>query len=70
MIQTGIPGPVELVGRTGDETIIKDLSSHNWSYKVGLHGLENELFSSDSTHASDWQVEQLPIHRNLTWYKV
>ncbi|GMY36491.1 beta-galactosidase 15-like [Fagus crenata] len=67
--QTGIPGPVELVGRTGDETIIKDLSSHNWSYKVGLHGLENELFSSDSTHASDWQVEQLPIHRNLTWYK-
>ncbi|KAI8017314.1 Beta-galactosidase 7 [Camellia lanceoleosa] len=33
-INTGIPGPVQLIGRNGDETIIKDLSLHKWNYRT------------------------------------
>ncbi|KAJ9183712.1 hypothetical protein P3X46_007527 [Hevea brasiliensis] len=69
LIKTGIPGPVELVGRKGDESIIKDLSAHKWSYKVGLHGLENKLYSLDSPQASKWQEHDLPTDRMMTWYK-
>ncbi|KAJ9183728.1 hypothetical protein P3X46_007540 [Hevea brasiliensis] len=69
LIQAGIPGPVELVGRKGDESIIKDLSAHKWSYKVGLHGLENKLYSLDSPQASKWQEHDLPTNRMMTWYK-
>ncbi|XP_022931970.1 beta-galactosidase 15-like [Cucurbita moschata] len=69
MIQSGIPGPVELIGRNGDETLIKDLSSHKWSYEIGLHGFENRLFSSDSRFAAKWQSENLPVNKMMTWYK-
>ncbi|KAJ7946663.1 Beta-galactosidase [Quillaja saponaria] len=69
MIRSGILGPVELIGSKGDETVIKDLSSHKWSYKIGLHGFENELFSSDSKFDSKWESQQLPINRMMTWYK-
>ncbi|KAJ7969973.1 Beta-galactosidase [Quillaja saponaria] len=67
--RSGILDPVELIGIKGDETVIKDLSSHKWSYKVGLHGFENKLFSLDSTLASKWESEQLPTNRMMTWYK-
>ncbi|KAJ4846091.1 Beta-galactosidase 15 [Turnera subulata] len=66
MVQSGISGPVELVGRNGDETIIKDLSSHKWSYKVGLDGLPNDMYSSENLN---WQGNDLPINRMMTWYK-
>ncbi|EEF46239.1 beta-galactosidase 15 [Ricinus communis] len=69
LIQAGILGPVELVGRKGDETIIKDLSNNRWSYKVGLLGLEDKLYLSDSKHASKWQEQELPTNKMLTWYK-
>ncbi|KAK7304013.1 hypothetical protein RJT34_14999 [Clitoria ternatea] len=67
----GLVGPIEVIGRKGDETIIKDLSKHKWSYKVGLHGWDNKFFSPDSFYASPskWESEQLPINRMLTWYK-
>lgn len=67
MIKTGIPGPVEIVGRKGDETISKDLSQHKWTYKVGLKGVdENKVYSQ----ASHWQSQDLPTNRMMTWYKV
>ncbi|KAG5546987.1 hypothetical protein RHGRI_012874 [Rhododendron griersonianum] len=69
MIESGLPGPVELIGRKGDESVIKDLSSHKWTYEVGLHGLENKVYSLDSRYASKWQAERLPINRMMTWYK-
>ncbi|CAA2955433.1 beta-galactosidase 15-like [Olea europaea subsp. europaea] len=69
IVQAGISGPVEIIGRKGDETIIKDLSLHKWSYKAGLHGLDNKIYSSDSKFASQWNTENLPINRMLTWYK-
>jgi len=61
-----------LIGTKGDETIIKDLSAHNWSYKVGLDGWDNKFFSQDSFFASSskWESDQLPIKKMLTWYKV
>ncbi|KAL2327302.1 hypothetical protein Fmac_020729 [Flemingia macrophylla] len=67
----GLVGPIEVIGRKGDETIVKDISSHKWTYKVGLHGWENEFFSEDSSYASasNWESDQLPINRKLTWYK-
>lgn len=70
MIESGLPGPVELIGRKGDESVIKDLSSHKWTYEVGLHGLDNKVYSLDSRYASKWQAKNLPINRMMTWYKV
>uniref|UniRef100_A0A2C9W6M4 Beta-galactosidase n=1 Tax=Manihot esculenta TaxID=3983 RepID=A0A2C9W6M4_MANES len=69
LIQAGITGPVELVGRKGDENIIKDLSAHKWSYKVGLHGLENRLYTLNSPQASKWLDHDLPTNKMMTWYK-
>ncbi|KAJ4825001.1 Beta-galactosidase 15 [Turnera subulata] len=66
MIQSGISGPVELVARNGDETIAKDLSSHKWTYKVGLSGLANKVYNSESL---SWQEDDLPTNRMMTWYK-
>ncbi|KAL0724683.1 hypothetical protein Bca4012_039282 [Brassica carinata] len=44
----GITGPVSINGINGDETIVKDLSAHKWSYKTGLNGFENQLFRTES----------------------
>ncbi|KAF6159859.1 hypothetical protein GIB67_032943 [Kingdonia uniflora] len=60
---------VEIVGTKGDEILIKDISSHNWTYKVGLNGEEKQLYSIDSSHASGWHASYLPIQRMMTWYK-
>ncbi|KAL0558579.1 hypothetical protein IC582_003156 [Cucumis melo] len=69
LIQSGIVGPVQLVGRHGDETVIKDLSNHKWTYEVGLHGFDNHLFSLESRFATKWQSGNLPVNRMMTWYK-
>ncbi|XP_011000544.1 PREDICTED: beta-galactosidase 15-like [Populus euphratica] len=66
LTQAGVRGPVELVGYHDDEIIIKDLSSHKWSYKVGLEGLHQNLYSSDS---SKWQQDNYPTNKMFTWYK-
>ncbi|KAL3744635.1 hypothetical protein ACJRO7_013837 [Eucalyptus globulus] len=73
LVQNGVPGPVEIEGRKGDERVIKDLSGHLWSYKVGLHGINHKFFSIDpaldSASASKWQSKDLPTNRSLSWYK-
>lgn len=72
MVQDGVTGPVELIGTKGDETIIKDLSSHRWAYKVGLHGLDDEKLysvSAKSKSKTAWSAENLPLNRRMTWYK-
>ncbi|XP_020203058.1 beta-galactosidase 15 [Cajanus cajan] len=68
--QAGLVGPIEVIGRKGDETIVKDLSKYKWTYKVGLHGWDNKFFSEDSPYASasKWESD-LPINRKFTWYK-
>ncbi|QCD80451.1 beta-galactosidase [Vigna unguiculata] len=64
---SGLVGPIELVREKGDETITKDLSSHKWLYKVGLNGWNHKFFSEDSP--TNWESQQLPTNRMLTWYK-
>ncbi|CAK7336546.1 unnamed protein product [Dovyalis caffra] len=69
LAEAGVPGPVELVGYHGDETVIKDLSTHKWSYKVGLEGLNQKLYSSESPLSSKWQQDSYPTNKMFTWYK-
>ncbi|XP_043690636.1 beta-galactosidase 15 [Telopea speciosissima] len=65
---TGILGAVELVAKIqNDETIIKNLSSYKWTYKVGLNGEERQLYDVQSH--KKWYTEDLPINRMMTWYK-
>ncbi|CAN7128411.1 unnamed protein product [Brassica rapa subsp. narinosa] len=63
----GITGPIFITGINGDETIVKDLSAHKWSYKTGLNGFENQLFRTESMFK--WSVESVPFNRTMTWYK-
>ncbi|TXG54507.1 hypothetical protein EZV62_019763 [Acer yangbiense] len=69
LVQSRIPGPVELVGRKGDERVVKDLLAHKWSYKVGFLGLDDKLSNSDSDNLTNWLLEELPSNRRMTWYK-
>ncbi|KAF3522919.1 hypothetical protein F2Q69_00048927 [Brassica cretica] len=63
----GITGPIFITGINGDETIVKDLPAHKWSYKTGLNGFENQLFRTKSMFK--WSVESVPFNRTMTWYK-
>ncbi|XP_033131906.1 beta-galactosidase 15-like [Brassica rapa] len=63
----GITGPIFITGINGDETIVKDLSAHKWSYKTGLNGFDNQLFRTEAM--SKWSVENVPFNRTMTWYK-
>lgn len=67
-IASGIFGQVEVIGRKGDETIIKKLAGHKWTYKVGLNGLESKFFSPN--FEGKWSAQDLSIERRMTWYKV
>ncbi|KAK6941269.1 D-galactoside/L-rhamnose binding SUEL lectin domain [Dillenia turbinata] len=67
MTPAGVVSPVEIVGVNGDETVTKDLSAHKWTYKVGLKGLANKLYSVDSP--TTWETKDLPIDKMMTWYK-
>ncbi|XP_042758061.1 beta-galactosidase 15 [Lactuca sativa] len=68
MIANGVPGPVEIIGRKGDQTVITDLSSHEWSFKAGIKSIDqyNNLVKVDS---SEWKTHELPTQRKMTWYK-
>ncbi|KAK4385874.1 Beta-galactosidase [Sesamum angolense] len=66
-IRTGLPGPIEVIGEKGDECIIKDLSNHTWTYKLGLDGFNMKLF--DNAHDKVWSTGELPINKMMTWYK-
>ncbi|XP_065849772.1 beta-galactosidase 15-like [Euphorbia lathyris] len=73
IIGTGLVGPIALVGRKGDEEIIKDLSKHKWSYNIGFLGLSsnNQMYGLDSHHftTAKWLDQNLPINRMMTWYQ-
>jgi len=72
MVPAGITGPVQLIGVKGDETVIKDFSSHTWKYRSGLRSLDRELlFSERSPYASRWRTGgDMPTNTTMTWYKV
>ncbi|KAM7259894.1 hypothetical protein ACFE04_015635 [Oxalis oulophora] len=65
LTHSGIVGPVEIIGIKDDEKIIKDLSSHKWSYRVGLQGFDKNVFNG----TAKWLVNDMPTGRMMTWYK-
>ncbi|KAK9697359.1 hypothetical protein RND81_08G032500 [Saponaria officinalis] len=72
MVPTGITGPVELLGIRGDETVVKNLTLHTWSYSTGLQGLDRDmLFSERALFSTRWRPSSgnFRINTTLTWYK-
>ncbi|XVF88928.1 hypothetical protein PTKIN_Ptkin19aG0090300 [Pterospermum kingtungense] len=70
MHRTGITAPVQLRMTKGNQTIVKDLSSNKWSYKVGIDGITKKFF--DTKYCSktiQWASDSIPINRSFTWYK-
>ncbi|KAL6010579.1 Beta-galactosidase 7 [Asimina triloba] len=61
-----IGGPVQLVA---EGNITKDLSTDQWSYKVGLNGETRQIYLDAPSQASRWKSEALPLNRSMTWYK-
>ncbi|KAG6771978.1 hypothetical protein POTOM_023373 [Populus tomentosa] len=58
-------GPVELID-SGNTTT--DLSSNEWSYKVGLNG-EGGRFYDPTSGRAKWLSGDLRVGRAMTWYK-
>ncbi|XP_058729818.1 beta-galactosidase 8-like isoform X2 [Vicia villosa] len=64
-VGAGITGPVILKGLKNGSTI--DLSSHRWTYQVGLQGEDLGLSSGS---VGQWNSQStLPTNQPLTWYK-
>ncbi|XP_058109027.1 beta-galactosidase 15-like [Magnolia sinica] len=61
-----VGGPIELVG---NGNVSKDLSASQWSYKIGLNGYAQEVYSENPKHDPKWTTEALPLNRRMTWYK-
>ncbi|XP_043710768.1 beta-galactosidase-like [Telopea speciosissima] len=67
LVPTGIVGgPVKLIGN-GNAT--KDLSSNEWSYKIGLNGENKQFYDDRLSRDKKWTSEELPLKRAMTWYK-
>ncbi|KAF9680369.1 hypothetical protein SADUNF_Sadunf06G0114000 [Salix dunnii] len=58
-------GPVELIDNSNTTT---DLSSNEWSYKVGLVGEGRRFYNPTSGHAK-WVSGNLRVGSAMTWYK-
>ncbi|XP_059636218.1 beta-galactosidase-like [Cornus florida] len=66
---TGIVGgPVKLIS---NKNVIMDLSTNQWSYKVGLNGEAEKLMDAGCQlrQAIKWSTDGLPILKPMTWYK-
>ncbi|KAG0485744.1 hypothetical protein HPP92_009823 [Vanilla planifolia] len=59
-----VDGPVQLIREQG----VLDLSSNEWSYKIGLDGWEKKLYLKNST-AYKWRYGIIQTRRPFTWYK-
>ncbi|KAG9445408.1 hypothetical protein H6P81_016748 [Aristolochia fimbriata] len=58
-----VGGPVKLI--SGQNT--QDLSTNQWTYKIGLDGEEKQLYSEDAHHS--WHSTDMPTNRFMVWYK-
>ncbi|KAL9272366.1 Beta-galactosidase 7-like protein, partial [Drosera capensis] len=65
-VPVGVLGPVKLTATSSSGVIVKDLSTNQWKYKVGLDGEDHHLYTGQ---ASKWHTEGLPIGKELVWYK-
>ncbi|XP_059462503.1 beta-galactosidase 15-like [Corylus avellana] len=83
LVQTGISGPVNVVGRErlddltqklGDEKYIiqevtKELAFNKWTYKIGLRGERQQLHDPVHSHRWRWFGDNLPTSKMFVWYK-
>jgi hypothetical protein len=84
-VQTGISGPVNVVGRErldelaqklgGDQKYIiqevtKELAFNKWTYKIGLRGERQQLHDPMLSHKWRWFGNNLPTNKMFVWYKV
>ncbi|KAK3226688.1 hypothetical protein Dsin_006550 [Dipteronia sinensis] len=60
-------GPVQLIDYAAN--ITKDLSTNEWIYKVGIHGIKQQLNKVHTRHQHNWRSEALPTNRPFVWYK-
>ena len=65
--EVGVHGPVELIA---DGETIRNLSSNEWYYKVGLDGEKSEFFNPNCELMEPWNYGNLPLNQNFVWYKV
>ncbi|XP_054824803.1 beta-galactosidase 15-like [Prosopis cineraria] len=68
-VKVGILGPVVLAANdtTGKEQIV-DISKNQWTYKVGLQGQLDKLFSLPEA-IKPWLLFGLPRDKPMVWYK-
>ncbi|XP_022972701.1 beta-galactosidase 7-like [Cucurbita maxima] len=64
--EVGVHGPVELIA---DGETIRNLSSNEWYYKVGLDGEKSEFFNPNCQLREPWNYGNLPLNQNFVWYK-
>ncbi|KAG6595196.1 Beta-galactosidase 7, partial [Cucurbita argyrosperma subsp. sororia] len=64
--EVGVHGPVELIA---DGETIRNLSSNEWYYKVGLDGEKSEFFNPNCQLMEPWNYGNLPLNQNFVWYK-
>ncbi|XP_062166454.1 beta-galactosidase 15-like [Alnus glutinosa] len=84
LVQTGISGPVNVVGRErldevaqklgGDQKYIiqevtKELAFNKWTYKIGLRGERQQLHDPMLSHKWRWFGNNLPTNKMFVWYK-
>ncbi|XVF88935.1 hypothetical protein PTKIN_Ptkin19aG0091000 [Pterospermum kingtungense] len=67
--RTGILTPVKLILEKGNNTIVKDLSSNKWSYKIGMDGFTKKIYETKVCSKINWSSDSLRLNRNFTWYK-
>ncbi|CAN1276223.1 Beta-galactosidase 3 [Linum perenne] len=64
------PTSVKLEGLFNNGTVV-DLSTSNWSCKIGLKGEKDGIYKPESNHKVRWIVpSEVPKMQPLTWYKV
>ncbi|XP_059635690.1 beta-galactosidase-like isoform X2 [Cornus florida] len=63
-----VGGPVKLIS---NKNVPMDLSTNQWSYKVGLNGEAKKFMNPESlSHRSiKWSTDKLAIMKPMTWYK-
>lgn len=83
-MQTGISGPVNVVGREkvdelaqklgGDQKytqeVTKELAFSKWTYKIGLRGERQQLHDPILSDRWRWFGNNLPTNKMFVWYKV
>ncbi|XP_057443397.1 beta-galactosidase-like [Lotus japonicus] len=61
-----VGGPVKIIGSNQKTTL--DLSTSNWSYKVGLNGETQRFYDPTSLNGVHWEKNNVPNGRPMTWY--